>query len=100
MQYNAMKPHKYHIKSFGLTDSHNGYVLNVLTYYRASTTNHEAVEPNSLYFPVLGKVSTSRQISGTYRKLVDYILAEKHHFTGTVNINRVGFPPALKRQRL
>ena len=36
--YNAAKPHKYHIKSFGLVDSSTGYVLNLLTYYGAETS--------------------------------------------------------------
>jgi hypothetical protein len=37
-QFNATKPHKYHINSFGLVNSCTGYVLSLLTYYGADTS--------------------------------------------------------------
>ena len=37
-QYNAAKPKKYHIKTFGLCDSATGYVYNILTYFGKNTS--------------------------------------------------------------
>ena len=34
------KPSKYHIKTFGLCDSENGYVVNLFTYYGLETGYH------------------------------------------------------------
>ncbi|GFS05777.1 PiggyBac transposable element-derived protein 4 [Elysia marginata] len=46
-QINASKPHKYHIKSFGLVDSTSGYVLQILTYYGTNTSYHPDCDPDS-----------------------------------------------------
>ena len=37
-QYNASKPHKHHIKSFGLCDSATGYTWDILLYFGKLTS--------------------------------------------------------------
>ena len=45
-QYNATKPSKYHIKTFGLCDSETGYVCNMFTYYGSETPYHPDSDPD------------------------------------------------------
>ena len=45
-QYDATKPSKYHIKTFGLCDSDNGYVVNLFTYYGSETGYHPDFDPS------------------------------------------------------
>ena len=46
-QYNATKPKKYHVKTFGLCDSATGYVFNVLIYFGSNTSYDPQSDPNS-----------------------------------------------------
>ncbi|GFN98721.1 PiggyBac transposable element-derived protein 4 [Plakobranchus ocellatus] len=46
-QFNATKPDKYHIKSFGLVESKTGYVLNVLKHYGSDTAYSPSCDPDS-----------------------------------------------------
>ena len=108
-QYNATKPHKYHIKSFGLVDSSNGYVLNVLIYlgseksYNPITagTNGSAEKVFGALLPSIGTgyhVFADRWY--TTKKLVDYMLENEQYYSGTVQTNRVGFPAGFKTEVL
>lgn len=45
-QFNASKPSKYHIKTFGLCQSESGYVCNPFTYYASETSYHPNLDPN------------------------------------------------------
>ena len=47
-QYNASKPKKYHIKTFGLCDSVTGFVYNILMYFGSNTSYNPELDPNSL----------------------------------------------------
>ncbi|GFN96483.1 PiggyBac transposable element-derived protein 4-like [Plakobranchus ocellatus] len=47
-QFNASKPSKYHIKTFGLCDSKTGYVVNLFTYYGANTGYHPDLDPKAV----------------------------------------------------
>ena len=104
-QFNASKPHKYHIKSFGLCDSSNGYVLNLLTYYGSNTSFDPCTESTAnavkIFDKLLQCVGTGYHIFAdrwyTTRVLVDYLLDQKQYFTGTVQSNRVGFPKDAKQ---
>ena len=109
-QYNASKPKKYHIKNFGLCDSATGYVLNVLTYYGRNTSYCPAEDDEKSgqakkVFEVLlkGLVKGHTIFADRYytsRELVNYLLSKKFYFTGTLNVNRVGFPAQLKSAAL
>ncbi|XP_033113704.1 uncharacterized protein LOC117114216 [Anneissia japonica] len=57
-QYNASKPRKYHIKTFGLCDSITGYVCNLLVYFGRDTS----------YNPDLGRGT------GQAEKVFEYLL--------------------------
>ena len=46
-QFNAAKPHKYHIKTFGLCDAMTGYVVNLLIYFGRHTAYIETQDRNS-----------------------------------------------------
>ena len=105
-QYNASKPSKYHIKSFGLCDSSNGYVLNLLTYYGSQTSYDPATDPNSvasvkIFDKLLSCVGKGYHVFAdrwyVTKALVDFMLEKGHYFTGTVQSNRVGFPPQVKQ---
>ena len=105
-QYNASKPSKYHIKSFGLCDASNGYVLNLLTYYGAQTSYDPSTDPNSahavkIFDKLLSCVGSGYHVFAdrwyVTKALVDYMLAKEHFFTGTVQSNRVGFPVQVKQ---
>ncbi|GFR77129.1 PiggyBac transposable element-derived protein 4 [Elysia marginata] len=43
-QYNASKPKKYHIKSFGIVDATTGYLLNILVYFGSGTSYDPAAD--------------------------------------------------------
>lgn len=109
-QFNASKPHKYHIKSFGLVDSSTGYVVNLLTYYGSETsydpsrdyaTGSNAVK---IFDTLLKAVGTGHHIFAdrwyTTRLLVDHLIERGYNYTGTLQINRTGFPQDLKSLKL
>ncbi|CAG5132315.1 unnamed protein product, partial [Candidula unifasciata] len=100
-QYNATKPSKYHIKSFGLVDSKTGYVVNLLTYYGSTTSYNPTNENESshsiqVFDTLLRPLGTGYHIFAdrydTTRVLVDHLLKQKQYYTGTVQRGRVGFP--------
>ena len=109
-QYNASKPSKYHIKSFGMTDSATGYVLNLLTYYGTETSYDPEADQDSgqavkvfdtLLNVIHGKgyhIFADRYY--TTRRLIDHLAQRELHYTGTVQSNRVGFPPEVKTLRI
>ena len=108
-QFNASKPHKYHIKSFGLVDSTTGYVLQTLTYYGANTSYHPDCDPDSgmairIFDTLLKDIGTGYHIFAdrwyTTRALVDHLTQKKLYYTGTVQTNRKNFPAAIKTQKL
>ncbi|KAI8775184.1 piggyBac transposable element-derived protein 4 [Biomphalaria glabrata] len=103
--FNAAKPYKYHIKSFGLVDSGTGYVLNLLTYYGANTSYDPEADPNGgmaikIFDTLLKHLGKGYHIYAdrwyTTRALIDHLLDQGQYYTGTVQNNRVGFPKALK----
>lgn len=102
-QFNASKPHKYHVKSFGLVDSSTGYVLIILTYYGTDTSYDPTLEVASngsnaikIFHTLLQPVGTGYHIFTdrryTTRQLVDYLLEKGYNYTGTVQMNRIIFP--------
>lgn len=108
-QYNASKPRKYHIKTFGLCDSTSGYVYNLLVYFGKETSYDPNVDAHTgqaekvfeyLMRP-LGKghhVFADRYY--TTERLVRYMSEMKTYYTGTLNINRKNFPADLKTLKL
>ena len=110
-QYNASKPHKYHIKSFGLVDSATGYVLNLLTYYGAETSYDPDLDvdchgSNSVKImdTLLKPIGSGYHIFAdrwyTTMNLLDYLISKKQYFTGTFQANRVGFPDEIHSKQL
>ncbi|XP_005111558.1 uncharacterized protein LOC101850765 [Aplysia californica] len=109
-QFNAMKPKKYHIKSFGICDAATGYVYNLLTYFGTDTSYNPDTDVNSgqaikVFDPLLTGLVKRHHIFAdhyyTTRALIDSLLQiKKFYYTGTVNINRVGFPSEFKTVKL
>ncbi|CAG5127870.1 unnamed protein product [Candidula unifasciata] len=106
-QYHAAKPHKYHIKTFGLCDSITGYVYNLLIYLGAKTAYNPELDPTSTH--ALKVFSTLLQGVESYHHLfadrfytslplIQFLLSRKLNYTGTVNKNRKGLPQQLKQQ--
>ncbi|CAG5121249.1 unnamed protein product, partial [Candidula unifasciata] len=106
-QYNAAKPHKYHIKTFGLCDSITGYVFNLLIYFGTKTAYNPELDPTSTH--AVKVFSTLLQGVASYHHLftdrfytslplIQFLLSRKLNYTGTVNTNRKGLPQQLKQQ--
>uniref|UniRef100_A0A2C9KFX3 PiggyBac transposable element-derived protein domain-containing protein n=1 Tax=Biomphalaria glabrata TaxID=6526 RepID=A0A2C9KFX3_BIOGL len=103
--FNATKPSKYHIKTFGLCDSATGYVGDILTYFGANTSYNPDADKDGgqavqVFDTLLQHVGTGHKIFAdrfyTTRKLINYLLQKKQYYTGTLNVNRLGFPKAVK----
>jgi hypothetical protein len=110
-QYNASKPKKYHIKTYGLCDSATGYVFHVITYYGAATTyfdpGHGEADmghAEKVFETLMQNLSEGHHVFAdryyTTRKLVDRLTMKKVYYTGTLNLNRKGFPADLKNLNL
>ncbi|BFZ21097.1 hypothetical protein BsWGS_24136 [Bradybaena similaris] len=89
-QYNSSKPKKYHIKTFGLVDATTGYVLNILTYFGASTSYDPAADTNSgmavkLFDTLLRHVGTGH-----------HIFADRHYTTAEL-VRHIGERTVLHR---
>jgi hypothetical protein len=104
-QFNATKPSKYHIKTFGLCDSKTGYVVNVFTYYGSATAYHPDLDINStmaekVFKKLLAPLTKGHHIFAdrfyTSVPLLEFLSRQKHYYTGTVDTRRKNFPPALK----
>lgn len=106
-QFNAAKPHKYHIKSFGLVDSSTGYVLNLLTYYGAETSYDPEADTDvqgrtsvKIFQTLLKPIGVGYHIFAdrwyTTRVLIDTMIADKQYYTGTVQAQRSGFPTEIR----
>ena len=108
-QYNASKPKKYHIKSYGLCDSITGYVFNLLVYFGADTTYRLEADTKSTHavkiFDKLleGITGHHHLFADRYYSslpLVQFLRQRNHHYTGTLNANRRGFPPEIKNKKI
>ncbi|KAK3791487.1 hypothetical protein RRG08_055512 [Elysia crispata] len=84
--YNACKPKKYHVKTFGLCDSATGYVINVLIYFGAETSYDPEMDPNSdsaikVFQTLLTPLEPGHHIHAdwyyTTRNLIDYLFSEE-----------------------
>jgi hypothetical protein len=107
-QYNASKPKKYHVKTFGLCDSETGYVVNLLIYFGTDTSYDPECEDESqavkVFDTLLKPCSPGHHIFSdryyTSYCLLEYLAGKKFLFTGTVNTNRKGFPPEIKTEKI
>jgi len=109
-QYNAAKPKKHHIKTFGLCDSATGYVYNILTYFGANTSYDPEVDPDAQHaVKVFKTLLEPIKKSGhhifadryyTSLPLIDELREMRHNYTGTLNVRRRGFPDDLKAMNL
>jgi hypothetical protein len=99
-QYNQSKPHKYHIKSFGLVDSTTGYVMRILTYYGADTSYHSSSDREGgvaikIFGTLLNDIGRGYHIYAdrwyTTKALLVFLHKEKYYYKGTVASNRIGF---------
>ena len=108
-QYNASKPSKYHIKTFGVCDSTTGYAYDLLVYFGANTSYIPAEDPDASHavkvFSTLlkdlpGKHHLYADRFYTSLPLIDYLKERGMNFTGTVNINRRGLPQQVKEGQM
>ena len=108
-QYNASKPKKYHIKTFGLCDSATGYVFNILTYFGNETSympnqDESSGQAEKVFQYLLQGLDQGHHVFAdryyTTYKLVQYISQHKTYYTGTLNTNRKNFPPQIKTLKL
>lgn len=104
-QYNASKPSKYHIKTFGVCDSTTGYAYDLLVYFGADTSysqeenqdsSHAVKVFSTLLKDLPGKHHVYADRFYTSLPLIDYLKERGMNFTGTVNINRRGLPQQVK----
>ena len=107
--YNAAKPSKYHIKTFGLCDSITGYVYNILTYFGRETSYNPELDSDcgeavKVFEYLLQNLGLGHHIFAdryyTSMKLIRYLQTRSTHYTGTVNTRRVGFPTEIRDQTL
>ncbi|GFR90701.1 PiggyBac transposable element-derived protein 4-like, partial [Elysia marginata] len=103
--YNASKPHKYHIKTFGLCDSATGYCINILIYFGKDTSYNPDMDPEGSQAVKVFDYLMTPLVKGhhifadryyTSYPLLLYLTNRKTYFTGTLNANRKNFPPELK----
>lgn len=89
-QYNQSKPHKYHIKSFGLVDSATGYVMKILTYYGADTSYHSSADRDGgvaikIFGTLLNDIGRGYHIYAdrwyTTKALLVFLAKEKYYYT-------------------
>ena len=108
-QYNAFKPKKYHIKTFGLCDSATGYVFNILTYFGNETSympnqDESSGQAEKVFQYLLQGLDQGHHVFAdryyTTYKLVQYLSQHKTYYTGTLNTNRKNFPPQIKTLKL
>lgn len=108
-QYNASKPSKYHIKTFGLCDSITGYVYNILTYFGKNTSYNPALDKDSgeavkVFEYLLQNVGSGHHVFAdryyTTLKLLNHLKGKRLYYTGTVQTNRVGFPKVIRKKTL
>ena len=108
-QFNAAKPDKYHVKTFGLCDSATGYVTNLLIYFGAQTAYSPQLDPTSghaikVFSTLLEPLGRNHHIFAdryyTTAALVQYLSDHQYNYTGTVQSSRRGFPLAWKTQQL
>ncbi|CAG5121162.1 unnamed protein product [Candidula unifasciata] len=93
-QFNAQKPKKYHIKTFGLCDAATGYVVNLLVYFGRDTSYNPELDADSGHAARATTFFADRYY--TTRVLLDHLLQQETYFTGTLNLNRKDFPPQLR----
>lgn len=109
--YNPMKPTKFGLKVFVLSDCINGYIYNFIPYYGKEqliansnllkTTQIVKILAESVVYkdpqqPTTGlHIFTDRYYTGP--EIAKELLAMKTNLTGTVMPTRLGMPPNLKR---
>lgn len=107
-QYNPMKPHKHHIKTYGLCDSATGYVYNLVIYFGSQTSYLDSGlnrgHAVTIFHTLLEPLDPGHHIFAdryyTSYQLLKYLMEKSYYYTGTLQMNRVGFPVALKTLRL
>lgn len=107
--FNAAKPKKYHVKTFGLCDSTTGYVVNLLIYFGAETSYDPELDVNSesaikVFQTLLQPIDRGHHIFAdrfyTTYNLVKFLKDNSFYYTGTVQTNRRNFPKELKTLKL
>lgn len=107
--FNASKPKKYHVKTFGLCDSNTGYVIDILIYFGADTSYNPLLDKDSqqaikVFDKLLQSCFPGHHIFAdryyTSFPLLQYLSEKGFYYTGTVNVNRRNFPPEFKTAKL
>ena len=108
-QYNPNKPHKYHVKTFGLCDSGTSYVYNFLVYFGSDTSYSgnflaNAGQSEKVFESLLENIEAGHHLFAdryyTTYKLIEQLSLRQIYYTGTLLTNRVNFPPEVKTLKL
>lgn len=112
--YNAMKPTKWGLRVFVLSDSRTGYVYNFEPYYGATTTNN-LVRPDlpftsRIVIHLAEKLSSGKNAGSGFHIFTDRYYTSvllgaelkkmNMHLTGTIMGNRKGLPEGVKKGKL
>ncbi|CAG5121457.1 unnamed protein product [Candidula unifasciata] len=90
-QYNAAKPHKYHIQTFGLSKTAYNPELDPTSTHAVKVFSTLLQGVESYHHLFADRFSTSLP-------LIQFLLSMKLNYTDTVNKNRKGLPQQLKQQ--
>ena len=105
--YNPSKPEKYHIKTFGLCDSHTGYAYNLLIYFGKETSYQEDVpggQSEKIFQYLLRPLGSGHHVFAntnyTTHSLISYPSAKRIYYTGTLMSNRKNVPIEIKNPKI
>ncbi|GFO37058.1 PiggyBac transposable element-derived protein 4-like [Plakobranchus ocellatus] len=99
-QFNASKPHKHHVKSFGLVGSTTGYVCELIIYFGSDTFFSPETDPTICHAAIIFKTLLESVGKGyhifadrfyTTKALIMFLLQEKQYYAGTFQHKRKGF---------
>ena len=105
LQFNAMKPDKFHIKMFGLCDSLNGFTFNLLPYFGRETAYDPAADEDgesaikvfqTLTAPLTKRHHTFADRYYTTRNLIEFLKKKHFYYTRMIQVNSRSFPPEIK----
>ena len=105
--YNLSKPEKYHIKTFGLCDSHTGYAYNLLIYFGKETSYQEDVpggQSEKIFQYLLRPLGSGHHVFAntnyTTHSLISYPSAKRIYYAGTLMSNRKNVPIEIKNPKI
>lgn len=103
-QYNANKPKKHHVKTYGLCDSSTSYLFDMFVYYGAETIYADSPEDSGhaekVFTTLMKDLGEGHHVFAdryyTTRRLIKMLNSKKTYYTGTLTTSRKNFPKSLK----